>query len=81
MTKKEIKERLHSDKPVTFSYIKKNGELRVAKGTLNVNVMGEENAPSGKIDTINEANTIRYYDILAEGWRSFLVDNFVEFIE
>ena len=43
--------------------------------------MGEENAPSGKIDTTNEVNTIRYYDILAEGWRSFLVDNFIEFIE
>ena len=81
MTKKEIKEKLHSDKPMIFSYTKKNGELRVAKGTLNINVMGEENAPSGKIDTTNEINTIRYYDILAKGWRSFLVNNFIEFIE
>ena len=80
MTKKEIKEKLHSDKPMIFSYIKKNGELRVAKGTLNINVMGEENAPSGKLESYNE-DTIRYYDILAEGWRSFLVDNFIEFIE
>jgi len=80
MERKEIKERLHSENPVKFSYKKKNGEIRTATGTLNVNVMGEENAPSGKLESYNE-DTIRYYDLNSEGWRSFLVENFIEFLE
>lgn len=80
MERKEIKERLHSENPVKFSYKKKNGEIRTATGTLNVDVMGEENAPSGKIESYNE-DTIRYYDLNSEGWRSFLVENFIEFLE
>lgn len=80
MERKEIKERLHSENPVKFSYKKKNGEIRTATGTLNVNVMGEENAPSGKLDSYNE-DTIRYYDLNSNGWRSFLVENFIEFLE
>lgn len=80
MERKEIKERLHSENPVKFSYKKKNGEVRTATGTLNVNVMGEENAPSGKLDSYNE-DTIRYYDLNSNGWRSFLVENFIEFLE
>jgi len=80
MEHKEIKERLHSENPVKFSYKKKNGEIRTATGTLNVDVMGEENAPSGKLDSYNE-DTIRYYDLNSEGWRSFLVENFIEFLE
>ena len=32
---------------VNFKYKKKNGEIRDAKGTLNVEVMGEENTPKG----------------------------------
>ena len=80
MERKEIKERLYSENPVKFSYKKKNGEIRTATGTLNVNVMGEDNAPSGKLDSYNE-DTIRYYDLNSEGWRSFLVENFIEFLE
>ena len=64
---------------VEFMYTKKNGEERTAHGTLNLEVMGEENAPKG---TGYEAtdNQIRYYDTDSKGWRSFLTENFVDWI-
>ena len=62
---------------VNFKYKKKNGEIRDAKGTLNVEIMGEENTPKGtgydNVDT-----NIRYYDLNSEGWRSFIAENLIE---
>lgn len=72
----EFKKALHNG-VVEFKYKKKNGEERVAKGTLNVNVMGEENTPKGTGYDIADTN-IRYYDMNSEGWRSFLVENLIE---
>lgn len=62
---------------VEFKYKKKNGEIRSAKGTLNIEVMGEDNAPKGTGYEIMDSN-IRYYDLNSEGWRSFIVDNLIE---
>ena len=62
---------------VEFKYTKKNGEERKAIGTLNVQVMGEENSPKGTGYEITDTN-IRYYDLNSEGWRSFVVDNLIE---
>jgi len=62
---------------VEFKYKKKNGEIRDAKGTLNIDVMGEDNAPKGTGYEITDSN-IRYYDLNSEGWRSFIVDNLIE---
>jgi len=81
MEKKEVniskfKKALHDGK-VEFKYIKKNGEERTAKGTLNINIMGSENAPKGTGYDITD-NNIRYYDLNSEGWRSFIVDNLIE---
>ena len=62
---------------VEFKYRKKNGEIRDAKGTLNIDVMGEENAPKGTGYDIVDTN-IRYYDLNSEGWRSFIAENLIE---
>ena len=62
---------------VNFKYKKKNGEIRDAKGTLNVEIMGEENTPKGTGYDIVDTN-IRYYDLNSEGWRSFIVENLIE---
>ena len=62
---------------VNFKYKKKNGEIRDAKGTLNVEVMGEENTPKGTGYDIVDTN-IRYYDLNSEGWRSFIAENLIE---
>lgn len=72
----EFKNALHKG-IVEFKYTKKNGEIREAKGTLNTEIMGEENTPKGTGYEITDSN-IRYYDLNSEGWRSFIVDNLIE---
>jgi hypothetical protein len=62
---------------VEFKYKKKNGEFRSAKGTLNIDIMGENNAPKGTCYDIID-NNIRYYDLNSEGWRSFIPENLIE---
>ena len=72
----EFKKALHNGK-VEFKYTKKNGEERTAIGTLNIDVMGKENAPKGAGYETSDTS-IRYYDLNSEGWRSFIVDNLIE---
>ena len=72
----EFKKALHEGK-VEFKYTKKNGEERTALGTLNIDIMGTENAPKGTGYEITDTN-IRYYDLNSEGWRSFIIDNLKE---
>ena len=72
----EFKKALHKGK-VKFSYIKKDGSIRDAVGTLNIDVMGEDNKPKGTGYEITDSN-IRYYDLNSEGWRSFITDNLIE---
>ena len=71
-----FKNALHKD-IVEFKYKKKNGEIRSAKGTLNIEVMGEENTPKGTGYEITD-NNIRYYDVNSGGWRSFIIENLIE---
>lgn len=66
---------------VEFSYTKKDGSVRNAKGTLNVSVMGEENAPSGTGQNLGPDNQVRYYDLNSKGWRSFLSENLISWNE
>jgi len=73
---KEFKQALHEG-IVEFKYTKKDGSERTARGTLNLEVMGEDNAPVGSERSYSE-NAVRYYDLNSEGWRSFIVDNLVE---
>lgn len=62
---------------VEFEYKKKNGETRTAHGTLNVLIMGEENAPKGTGYEVSD-DIIRYFDIDSCGWRSFIIENFID---
>lgn len=72
----DFKNALHKG-VVNFKYKKKNGEIRDAKGTLNVEIMGEENTPKGTGYDIVDTN-IRYYDLNSEGWRSFIAENLIK---
>lgn len=57
---------------VKFAYEKADGTLRKAIGTLKevaTLVKG-----TGRPD---DGRTVRYYDVEADGWRSFKVENFV----
>ena len=64
---------------VEFSYTKKDGSTRIAKGTLNFEIMGEENTPKSGVEYDTETTT-RYFDVNSEGWRSFKNDNFLEIL-
>lgn len=74
-----LKKELHK-RTVKFKYNKKDGSVREAKGTLNSFIYGKENEPSGTGRPIPE-NQIRYFDMDANGWRSFLVENLIDIIE
>lgn len=73
---KEFKEEL-ANREVSFSYTKKNGEKRYAKGTLNVDIMGTENVPKGT-DYDKSDEVLRYFDIDCNGWRSCIIENIIE---
>lgn len=75
MNIKEFKESLRNG-VVEFSYEKKDGTIREAKGTLNSEVYGEENKPKGTGFEVPE-NIVKYYDLDKEGWRSFNFDKLI----
>ena len=68
-----------------FSYFKKDGTIRQARGTLDFSRIPEEHHPkslSSAPDVRPENyNTFPYYDLDAAGWRSFRLDNFIGFVE
>ena len=76
-TEEEIKERLASG-GVHFTYRKKDGTEREAYGTRNLDIIaGNDAMPSGFGS--NKRGVITYYDLDSEGWRSFRIENFIEF--
>ncbi len=57
---------------VRFAYEKADGTLRKAIGTLKDTTLLVKG--TGRPD---DGRTVRYYDVEANGWRSFKVENFV----
>lgn len=54
---------------VHFAYRKKTGELRIAKGTTNLDSIPSESHPKG---TGSDKNMVKaYWDLNVEGWRAF----------
>lgn len=74
-----LKSRMHEGE-VNFTYQKKDGSERTARGTLNVQVMGEENSPKG-MDYNKNDDVTRYYDLNSNGWRSFTNVNLISIDE
>jgi hypothetical protein len=72
--KKAVKDFIKSLKGQTFhlSFIKKNGELRVASGKEKV-----YSALKGGKSTLENAPVVEYYDTNCQGYRSFRVDQLV----
>ena len=66
-----------------FSYFKKDGSIREARGTLNPLLIPDDNMPKSGIDpnAVTPVETFCYYDLDAQGWRSFRLDNFIGFVE
>jgi hypothetical protein len=72
ITQEELKYNLRGYVPVTFSYRKSNGEIRIATGTLNPSLIPEGKMPkdSGK----NVGANLKYFDLGKESWRSLTQD-------
>ena len=76
-----------------FSYLKKDGTIREAVGTLCMDLIPEDKRPKGiNSEALNgtggalnraepAAGVFPYYDLDAAAWRSFRLDNFIGFVE
>ena len=73
----KFKRALHQ-RIIEFTYKKKNGDIRNAHGTTNINLIGQENSPKSIDGKTGPDNQIRYYDTDYNGWRSFLIENFID---
>ena len=67
-----------------FTYLKRNGDTRTARGTLCNELIPPSKAPTGQqqldIDAgLSQPNykSIAYYDLDKEAWRSFNIENFL----
>lgn len=79
--KENLQSKFAQEDEVKFVYMKKDGTRRQARGTRKLSAIPENSHPGeGTSFRPESPNTIKYYDFDAEGWRSFLVANFVEFI-
>ena len=84
-SKEELKSKLQ-DGIHSFVFTKKDGTERGMNGTTNLTYVPtekhpkqiDESAPDYKPRKVSE-NTISVYDVDADGWRSFIFDNLVEF--
>lgn len=66
---------------VMVTFKKKDGDIREMVCTTRLNIIPESAHPKGKIHLSEEtkASSIRVFDVKAQGWRSFLVDNVISF--
>lgn len=72
-----LKERLKND-TVSFTYTKKDGTTRTARGTTKHSIIAEAGGslPNGVGYEYTDTTT-RYFDLSSNGWRSFVNDNLV----
>jgi len=67
-------------KVCTVTFKKVNGDIRVMDCTLNSDLIPPSQWPHGEQikESYKNNKTIRVYDIKAQGWRSFVIENVVE---
>ena len=65
-----------------FSYFKKDGGIREARGTLCEKYIPFRAQPKGVYEAEGKKEPLRfnYYDLDAGWWRSFYLDNFIGFV-
>ena len=70
-----------SDGVVTFTFMKKDGSLREARGTTHPLLIPSEDQPlSLGPESVTHLKSIPFYDIDKKAWRSFSITHFVGFI-
>ena len=65
---------------VEFSYKKKDGTTRKAKGTLKNSLIPETDQDDDR-KTKTSGDCFYYYDLKRDDWRCFLKDNFIKIKE
>lgn len=58
---------------------KKNGDERVMTCTLANDLIPEEHTPKGTSAKVPSTETLAVFDVNAEGWRSFRLENVTNF--
>ncbi len=78
MTVEELKNKLQEG-ILVFSYVKKNGETRPARGTSNKDYIESKTSyrfPEESKSRVKKENLITYFDIDKNEWRSFNYEQF-----
>ena len=66
---------------VTFSFWKKDGSIREAKGTTHPLLIPDDKRPKNNNQSpITNHQSIPYYDLDRNDWRSFSITNFIGFV-
>jgi hypothetical protein len=79
----DYKEILH-ERVVVFTFKKKDGSERVMRGTTNLDLIPASKHPKSVTEgaegtrKVNDS-VIAVFDLDADEWRSFIIDNLVEF--
>lgn len=73
----ELRNRMKYE-PVHFKYKKKNGEVREAYGTLNLDKIIEDGGEAPKGIGKPGVNMFPYWDLNSQGWRCFINENLIE---
>jgi hypothetical protein len=66
-TAKQLAQALNTNATFTFSFVKQNGDLRQATGTVSKKLIPKELI--GK-KQIKEGTSVRFFDLNANAWRS-----------
>lgn len=78
MTVEELKNKLQEG-ILVFSYIKKNGETRLARGTSSKEYIESKTSyrfPEESKSRVKKENLITYFDLDKNEWRSFNYEQF-----
>ena len=63
---------------VIFQFVKKDGTLRMARGTTSPDLVPTDDTPKGKRtpeqQALYERQTVAFYDIDKKGWRCMRID-------
>lgn len=80
ITFETFKKMLRENDEVKFSFTKKDGSERIARGTLRMDVIPTERQPKGTGSQTTQPDIIKYYDLDKEAWRCFHWSQFVDLI-
>ena len=65
---------------LTFSFYKKDGTIREAKGTTHHLLVPQDKRPKGIFEPGHTIATISFFDLDKQEWRSFNIENFIGFV-